>query len=104
MPSDLGSLTAAWALILGRKECLDQRIESSRFMSVYGLLPEIFSFVPSPSVHLDSHWPWEGQMGERIKNFSGNNSPSKVCVWGGRGSSKFTPKVLSRANQDTENV
>lgn len=101
----LSSLAASWALTLGRKECLDQRMESSRFMSVHGLLPEIFAPVPSPPEHLDRHWPWEGQMGKRIKAFPGNNSSSQVCVCvcvsSGEGpalrSPKSTPKVPSRA-------
>lgn len=101
----LSSLAASWALTLGRKECLDQRMESSRFMSVHGLLPEIFAPVPSPPEHLDRHWPWEGQMGKRIKAFPGNNSSSQVCVCvcvsSGEGlalrSPKSTPKVPFRA-------
>lgn len=68
----------------GEKECLDQRMERSRFMSVCGLLLEIFAPVPSPPAHLDRHRPWEGGTRERIKDFfSGNNSSSEVfCVWG----------------------
>lgn len=97
----------------GEKECLDQRMERSRFMSVCGLLLEIFAPVPSPPAHLDRHRPWEGGTRERIKDFFFWKQlflRSILCVWGGWGgggpfgggpafrSSKSTAKVPSRAD------